>query len=375
MRLFLIILLAAGLGWLGWSTSTNAGDALRLSWTAETGKPIHLAPVVVGHHVLVIPRDGPLIAYDSENGRIKWTYDPAVKIWDRSLGSDGERAFVCHRNGEIAALDTKDGSLLWTQTLGINCQRPPFSSNGVLYVATTFVGPGLPSNTLSGAKLFTLNPQDGSIIWEFKTGNYLLQTPFEESGTVYVAGSYVNPAVNVEEGGPARFYALDNRTGEQKWIFESDDGFTKALYATEDNLAFIGYQDFLSGLDAKTGKRVWRRDTGNWVPSLAGKDNVVYFGSANTKVHAWNMASGESVWEYNIPTGSFNYLLIKPVFTDDRMYFMSQQGDVFALDLKSGKELWSYPTKMTARIGLEVGDKALYMGDQEGRVYAYKILR
>lgn len=376
IRLFLLLVLAAGLGWLGWGSLSNAGnDALKLTWTAKTGKPINLAPVVIGQRVLVIPHDGPLLAFDKTSGAKKWTYDPPEQIWHRSLGTDGERAFVCHRNGDIVGLSAVDGEFLWKQSLGINCQRPPHISGGVLYVATTFVGAGLPGDILTGAKLFALNPKDGAIIWQFKSENYLLQTPYRHGDTVYVAGSYIDPKIVVDEGGPARFYALDSATGKPKWKTQTEDGFTKALYATDDVLVFVGYQDFLSGLDTKTGHLIWRRDTGNWVPSLAGRGDTVYYGSANTKVHAWNVNDGKSVWQFNIPGESFNYLLIKPVFTDKRTYFMSQRGDVFALNLKTGKELWSYATNMTVRNGVALGDNTLYMGDVEGKVYAYKIMR
>ncbi len=375
-KIFALLIFVAAAVWLGASTLSTAGsDAIKLAWRVDTGKPINLPPVAIGNRVLVVPQDLPLRAYDKSNGDLKWTYEPAEGVWGRSLGTDGTRAFVCLRGGGLAALDGADGALLWKIKLGIDCQRPPLVSSGSLYVSTTFVGQGLPSDTFSGAKLFSIDPADGKINWAFTSENYLLQTASEKAGTVYTGGSYLDPTMDVDEGGPVRFYALDSLTGKQKWVYQSDDGLPKALYATEDRLIFIGYQDFLSGLDAASGKLLWRRDTGNWVPSLIGQGDVVYYGSANTRVHAWETGSGKSIWEFNIPGGSFNYLLIKPVIAADKMFFMSQKGTVFALDLASGKQLWSQPTGMDARVGPNVSGDSLLMGDSKGTVYAYTMLK
>ncbi|MBC8268189.1 MAG: PQQ-binding-like beta-propeller repeat protein [Rhodospirillaceae bacterium] len=371
-----LLILISTLGWLVASTISSAGnDAIKLAWRVDTGKVINHPPLVIGNRVLVIPKGLPLTAYDKSNGAVKWTYAPTEGLWTRGMGSDGARAFVCLKGGDLAALDGKDGSLLWRIKLGINCQRQPHISDGSLYVSTALVGQGITTDTYSGAKLFSINPANGKINWVFTSENYLLQTAFQNSGIVYVGGSYINPEIVVDEGGPARFYALNSQTGQQKWIYESEDGLPKALYATKDRVVFVGYQDYVSGLDAANGKLVWRQGTGNWVPSVIGQGDVLYYGSANTRVHAWDTTDGMPRWEFNIPGGSFNYLLIKPVIVGPKMYFMSQRGTVFALNLEDGTELWSQPTGMDSRIGPSVSGDSLFMGDSSGTVYAYKILK
>lgn len=317
------------------------------------------------------------MAFDTGSGAKLWEYDPGKTVWHRSLGSDNTRAYICSKGGKIAALDITNGKQLWQKDLGIDCQRQPHISGGSIYVSTTFVGPGIKGDTYTGAKLYSINPETGTVNWSFKTDNYLLQTPYLFGDTVYVGGSYLDPKIDVDEGGPIRFYALDINTGQARWVYKSEDGLPKALYATKDRMVYVGYQDFIVGIDTASGKKMWRRDTGNWVPSLAGLGDVVYYGSANTKVHAWDTMTGKSHWEFNIPGGSFNYMMGKPLFNGDRMYFMSQKGTVFALNLDNGKEIWSEATGMNSRTGLSVNKngKTLYMGDSKGRVYAYDILK
>ncbi|NQV48335.1 MAG: PQQ-like beta-propeller repeat protein [Rhodospirillaceae bacterium] len=373
----IIVLIAVGAaGWFGLSAPSTAGnDAIRLSWSVETGSPINLPPVVVANRVLVIPKDGPLIAFDANSGKQKWQYAPAEGVWTRGMGSDGKRVFVCLKGGALAALEGTDGAVLWKIDLGINCQRAPLISGETLYVPTTFVGQGLPSDTFTGAKLFSINAADGRINWAFTSDNYILQTPFRVAGTVYLGGNYKNTEVRVDEGGHYRVYALDADGGRVKWTFVSEQGFPKALYATKDRLVSVGYRDFLVALDTANGKEVWRRDTGNWVPSLAGVGDTVYYGSANTNVHAWNMSDGKTRWKFNIPGKSFDYLMGKPVFAEGRMYFKSQRGTFYALDLENGKPLWTHPSEIISRAGLSISGSSLFIGDSKGRVYAYDILR
>jgi outer membrane protein assembly factor BamB len=169
-----------------------------------------------------------------------------------------------------------------------------------------------------------------------------------------------------------RLYALSARDGSPRWTFESEDGFVKALYATDKVVSFIAYQDFASGVDAQTGELLWRKDTGNWVPSLSGTDNTVYFGSANTVVHALDMNTGEAIWTYNIGGDTFNYLLGAPVRVQNELYFLTQQGDIIALNASDGTEQWQMASGIAgARDGLTVSGGWIFIGDGEGQLYAY----
>ena len=141
-----------------------------------------------------------------------------------------------------------------------------------------------------------------------------------------------------------RVYALNASDGSVKWTYESEDGFTKQIYATENVVSYIAYQDFLVGVDADSGELLWRKDTGNWVPTLAGYQDVVYYGSANTVVHAIQADSGESLWTYNIPEGTFNYLIGAPVLLGNELVFLTQVGEIFSLDSTTGEFLWQIST-------------------------------
>lgn len=348
-------------------------EPLTLAWTYDTGAAINHPPLPVGEVVIAVPVGGPVTAVNIADGTLRWEYAPPERIWERAYASDGRSFFIGIEGGQVVALDAATGDVRWQKELGINAQTPLDVTDGVLYVPTTFVGPGLTADPQGQAKLFALNPEDGAELWSFTSDNYILQTPTRAGDTVYVGGSY-EADVAGDEGGAMRIYALSAADGHEKWAYESSDGYPKRLYATETAVAYIAYQDFTVGVAAADGQPLWRRDTGNWVPTLSGAGEIIYFGSANTVVHAQNVADGLPVWQFNIPEGTFNYVLGAPIPVGETLYFLTQQGDMFAVGLGDGRQLWHYPTGiLAARTNPAVVDNWLFLGDAEGIVHAYTI--
>lgn len=353
----------------------ESADPLTEVWSFDVGEAINHPPLPVGDVVITVPTGGPVTALNITDGSVAWEYAPVERIWDRAYVSDGRSFFIGIEGGQIVALDTATGEVRWQKELGINAQTPLYVTNSVLYVPTTFVGPGLTADPLGQAKLFALNPEDGMELWSFTSDNYILQTPTRFGDIVFVGGSY-EADVTVDEGGPMRLYALSAADGTELWSYESLDGYPKQLYATETAVAYIAYQDFTVGVSSSDGQSLWRRDTGNWVPTLSGRDETIYFGSANTVVHAQNMADGIPAWQFNIPEGTFNYVLGAPIPVDDTLYFLTQQGDMFAVDLGDGRQLWHHPTGIVAaRTNPAISDDWLFLGDADGVVHAYTINR
>ncbi len=342
-----------------------------LAWTYAAGGAIHQPPLVIGDQVIVAPAGGPLIALEAQTGRVRWQYDPPTGLWERAVAGDDRRLFVGLKGGSVAALEAGSGRVLWQQAVGIESQVPALVYDDILYVPTTFVGPELAADVTGRAQVLALDARTGRRIWAFETGNYILQTPERRRNVLYVGGNFSDPRP-IDEGGHVRIYALDAANASVRWIYEAEDGFPKRLYATADTLVFVGYQDFLNGVDAAAGALRWRRDTGNWTPTFLGAGDAIFSSAANTTVARLHADSGEAVWQFNIPGGSFNYLLGAAALQDGILVFLTQQGDIHALDAATGESLWHLATGVAAaRTGLSLGDGWLYFGDAEGVVYAY----
>lgn len=370
--LFPTLFLLTLLGCSPQTRETALDENLALAWTIQTDGAINHPPLIVGGTVLLAPSDSPLLALELETGAAKWTFAPPEEIWERAYASDGKRVFVGLKNKTIAALDISNGKVIWQKDLGINVQVPPVVNEGIVYASTAFVGPELKPDVNGRAKLFALDAKTGKEIWVFESDNYILQTPAVNGDALYLGGNFYDP-IPIDEGGHTRLYALDLATGSPLWNYESEDGFPKRLYATDETLVFVAYQDFMNGVDIATGELRWRYDTGNWTPSFLGAGDVIYFSSANTQVFAVNADTGESVWQFDIPAGTFNYLLDTPILLDGNLYFLTQQGDFFALDASNGQLLWQAATEVSAaRTSPAIGNGWLVIGDIEGKVFGYK---
>ena len=358
---------------IGCASPSPAPDSdLTLAWTIQTDGAINQTPLIVGDVILLAPSSAPLLALDLETGSEQWAFSPPEGIWERAYASDGERVFVGVKDKTIAALYISDGKMIWQKDLGINMQVPPLVSDGIVYVPTAFVGPELTPDVHGRAKLFALDAQTGKEIWVFESDNYILQTPAIHGDALYLGGNFYDPRP-IDEGGHTRIYALNLADGSPLWNYESEDGFPKRLYATQETVVFVAYQDFMNGVDAQTGKLRWRFDTGNWTPSFLGAGEAVYFSSANTQVFAVNADTGETLWQFDIPEGTFNYLLDVPVLRDGTLYFLTQQGDFFALDAATGDLLWQSKTQVSAaRMGPAIENGWVVIGDIEGKVFGYK---
>lgn len=367
-------------GTFGATTAAKAAEdapAVKLAWKRNIGKKIHIAPLITPDKVVSAAEDGPLHAMNPETGEILWTYNPPEGVWERGYNYNDGRIIVCVKDGKLAAISNSDGKELWKIDLGINCQRPQYFDGDTVYVPTTHVGPGLPGEPLTGAKLFALDAATGKTKWVHEGKEFLYQTPTTHGDMLYLGGAFIDPSKTSEEGGSAGYYAMDKNTGEIKWTIENHLGLPKALYATEDRLAVIAYEDFIQGYDAKTGEQLIQRDTGNWVPSLVGRGDVVYYGSANTFVHALSIVDGKKIWKYSIPGAAFDYLLIKPHLDGDRLYFMSQRGYLYALEADTGELIWRDLSEegIKSYAGMSLGHGHIYIGGLFGTVHAYKILR
>ncbi len=342
-------------------------------WSVEAGGAFNQTPLIRGAAVLAIPHKGPLVVLRLKDGKLLWKSNARAGLWDRSLAADDSRVYAGTRDKGIAAFDLKSGKKVWRTTLGIQVQVRPLLANGRLYAASTHVGTDIPSHPERRARLFALDPADGSILWSHESPGYALQTPFMRNGALYLAGSYYDPTIDIDEGGPMLVEALDAVNGRRRWIYRGVDGFVKSVYASDSEVVYIGYQDFVNGIDAETGTHLWRRDTGNWVPALTGSGRFFYFGSATTVVYARHTRDGTAIWEYNIPWGSFNYLLGTPVLYEGRMVFLTQRGQVLSLNLATGEPFWYAETGLSARSGLAYDHPWLVIGDMHGGLHAYQI--
>ncbi|MDD5016208.1 MAG: PQQ-binding-like beta-propeller repeat protein, partial [Atribacterota bacterium] len=163
-----------------------------------------------------------LIAYDSSNWKIKWTYAfvGGHDFGGIIIGNDGTiyigRMEASDINLYVYAFNP-DGSVKWSKSIPNTSGPGAYSGgefaldlNGNLIFAMTHYQD--PSQGYNDGKLFSFSPIDGSINWEYPTGD-VRALAIDSDGVIYTA-SYDGYGKTTSK--PRKFFAI-NSDGSLKW--------------------------------------------------------------------------------------------------------------------------------------------------------------
>jgi outer membrane protein assembly factor BamB len=145
----------------------------------------------------------------------------------------------------------------------------------------------------------------------------------------------------------------------------------KSLAGDGERLYYLAYTDMAYGLDANTGREIWRYPTENWSPGFVLSGERLYFGSDNAFVHAVEGRDGEAVWRTALE-GVFNSPRGRPVVDGQSLYFQSNDNRLYALDKETGVISWQTDPQPRSRVAVTVGDGYLFLSGQDGVLSAYE---
>jgi large repetitive protein len=276
-----------------------------------------------------------------------WTYPTGNHIMYGSpvIGADGT-VYVGSYDSKLYALNP-DGSMKWNYTTGNYIYgSPAVGADGTIYVGSY------------DKKLYALNP-DGSMKWNYTTGNYIYGSPaVGADGTIYI-GSYDN-----------KLYALDPN-GTMKWNYTTGNHIYYGCPAIgSDETIYIGsYDKNLYALNPD-GSMKWNFTTGNYIYGSAsiGADGTVYVGSYDKKLYALD-PNGTMKW--NFTTGNYIYYGSCPAISaDGTIYIGSYDGKLYALN-PDGSMKWNFTTGNRIYGSAAIGaDGTIYIGSYDKNLYA-----
>ncbi|MCU0660731.1 MAG: PQQ-binding-like beta-propeller repeat protein [Myxococcota bacterium] len=140
--------------------------------------------------------------------------------------------------------------------------------------------------------------------------------------------------------------------------------------------AFVGSSlGSLYCLDLASGRSVWRYDVDDAVGSVPLYDSVrkaVYFGADDGRFYALQARSGRLLWSLDVGSE----IRRAAVQREDTLYVASADDTVLALDAKTGQIIWQYRRPPTAGFasmgyaGLVLSGDSLFTGFSDGTVMA-----
>jgi outer membrane protein assembly factor BamB len=301
-------------------------------------------------------RDGTLTGFAEPRA---WP-DQLTQKWKVEVGTGyatpivvGNRVYTFSRQGDkevMRALDADTGKILWETNYDA-----PFTMNP----ATARHGPGPKSTpTYADGRLFTLGMSGIITAFDAATGKIVWQKPGGPTEPMYhtAQSALVDRGVVILHVGGDKEGALtafDPATGAVKWTWTGDapayaSPIAAEIGGTRQIVTFS--RDYLVGVEAATGKLLWRtpfqgRAVTNAITPLVYGGNMVIVSAQGKPLTAYTIAkrnnqwAAEMAWENTKLSLSFS----NAVLVGDAVFSMSamNSGQFFWVDAKTGQTLWT----------------------------------
>ena len=127
-----------------------------------------------------------------------------------------------------------------------------------------------------------------------------------------------------------------------------------------------GGADF--AVDAKTGKKLWRRKVASLNASSPAWSGGRIFIATLTPgtIQCLSAKNGKVIWKKALPSRAES----SPIVVNGVVYFGSEDGTVYAYKAKNGRKVWTYHASGAVKAGLAYSNGKLYFGDYSGQVTA-----
>ena len=334
--------------------NADTGDRV---WVFKTGAHVQASPAVVNGVVYIGGSDHLLHALDLTTGQqlCQFQADGVISSSPLVVNPDGNGLMVYFGDNGLTGTDdggheyginavdpnaAADCSLVWKfgsfgnppgsqPTAG--SWSPPSLGTDVNGRHLVFFGGSSPD-----CAVYALDAETGAEVWRFQT------KIITEDNDVGAGQAITAPGVNgfvdgvvYATGKDHIAYALNLRTGEQIWSFDTNaDSPTgvgiRSTPAIVGQRLYFGFGKGVYSLDAITGAKMWRINSAETIssPAVSGgaTDKVVVTGDMTGKVRVYNATTGAILWTYQ--TGAFIYG--SAAIADGHVYIASSDGFLYA---------------------------------------------
>jgi outer membrane protein assembly factor BamB len=257
---------------------------------------------------------GQVQALNAKNGVTRWRHRLPGRSESSPVVADGKVIVGCEC-GTLFAFDEKTGKTLWETDLPGQIKAAPAVSEGIAYV-------GDYSGTMSAVRI-----DNGDIKWQSGSQG----SSFGRAGAIYgtAAVAFGRVYVGSKDG---RMYSFEKETGDLAWSHTVGGEVYAAPVAadtpkTDPTVYFgtFGGSTFYA-LDARSGDQRWSADSGGSVigaGSLIGE--TVYVANLDTtETYGFNAANGQRVFTFR--DGAYN-----PIISDGKRIYLTGYKRIYSL--------------------------------------------
>ncbi len=375
-------------------------ETVELAWEVNAGKGssqlarIVAAPIVAGGRVFVLDTRATIHAFDVADGSALWSKQYVGQEVEREgagfywtdfipfqeesdaaigfgggLGHDGDRLYLTSGFGFAAALDPVNGAEIWRTELERPARASPTVAGGRVYAITIDNG------------LKVLDAQTGVLLWTH-------QALEEPARLLMGASAAVESDYVIAPYGSGELVALDPETGRLLWADAlALAGRPTAIAALNDIagspsihrglVVAANRAGRMTGIEARTGRRVWTRPVGSvHTPWVAG--DVVFVLSTEQVLAAISLSDGLVVWATELPRyekpedrkGPLSWA--GPVLAGGRLFAASSGEEMLEVDARTGAVLRTHELPGPVFTSPVVADETLFVYTDDARLLAFR---
>jgi outer membrane protein assembly factor BamB len=367
----------SGSDWADWRGPTRDGISLEknlpekwsrqgenLLWKAPYGG--RSAPIVMNGRVFMFNSAGTgetlqerVLCFDAETGKKLWEYrfnvystdvPPRRIAWSSPVGDPTTgNVYAFGATAELVAL-SNDGKPLWSRSL--TDEYGAWTTHGGRTVSPIIEGDLVIVSTVTDGfsdiasrrhRYYAFDKRTGECAWISTPGG----RPFDTTYSTPVVATTGGTRVLIAGGGDGSASAMKVSTGEPVWNFPMSKRGLNPGIVVKDGIAYITHQEEnldtsemgqLAAIDItakgpinKTSNKdkikyaLTNYQLGPSSPVVVG--NTLYAVTAESSLHAFNLADGKLVWEHKLGT----IQKASAVYADGKIYVGTENGKFYIL--------------------------------------------
>ena len=311
-------------------------------------------------------------ALDAESGKEIWYFHTQNSVANDIAYAEG-KILAGDVENTLYAINAKTGKLEWKQQLGNRIKR--MLKNGIC-VQDGIVYAGQLSDQSA------LRVSDGKRLWKSAArmrGESSVSTPGLHEGLLHATAGF------------GVRYALDAGTGQLVWSAKKASRKSPYNYSYSSPLFYNGKMYYTKSrsiveADPATGEDLRELKTDHYFVTASApveKDGVLYVGTADKGVVAYDMETLQQEWVYQTHPSLFYtapYLQNQTAgvastvtIVGDKLFFGANDGKLYCLGTEAGEYIWSRNLGSPILGDVLIEGDDMYLSDYAGNLYRFDI--
>ena len=342
-----------------------------VAWKFHAEGAVNTAVTVADGKVYFGSNGGVFYGLKESDGSLVWEtrIDPvengARKQFSVPLVLDGKLYFG-GANKQVYCLDAKSGEIEWQTKLSDWIRSKPAMTSKGLMVASV------------DGKIACLGKADGRIQWSKTFSTHQIYSDLVSAGDSVLVSDSDLWLRRIDASGNVLWKrsllnAYENEAGQRIFtdVLSGGTYYQSKPTAADGKVYFGNAAGFLFGVDADTGKEIWKFEMGGAISvGPAFGEGKIFAGQQGGErfFYCVDAATGELLWKQTVPGG---WVWGSAAYDDGMVYVPTVNGYAVCLDAKTGHIVWMYPTAKSVPAEPAIDGDLVYFGSWSGSLYAF----